>query len=271
MTTGATQDQQAGHGFGAPQPSGPARRRRSPAARWLRDLSLVLVISGALLLADAAATLLWQEPLSAVIALIKQGGLDQRLLSYQHAPLTRVDLEALANMKQARQRVGFLARQEARQVRRGQAIGTIAFPKFSSQYIVVQGTDEASLQKGPGHYPQTAFPGVQRTVAIAGHRTTYLAPFRRLNDLTKGDKITLTTRYARFTYAVQRVQVVTPSSWWIIKDRGYERLVLSACNPLYSAAQRIVVFARLQSFLPLGPARVGHTFRWELQHVFPSR
>lgn len=271
MTTGATQGQQAGHGFGTLQPSGPARRRRRPAARLLRDLSLVLVISGALLLADAAATLLWQEPLSAVIALIKQGGLDQRFLSYQHAPLSRVDLEALANMKQARQRVAFLARQEARQVKRGEAIGTIAFPKFSSQYIVVQGTDESSLEKGPGHYPQTAFPGVQRTVGIAGHRTTYLAPFRRLNNLTKGDKIVLTMRYARFTYAVQRVQVVTPNSWWIIKDKGYDRLVLSACNPLYSAAQRIVVFARLRSFLPLGPARVGHTSWWELQHVFPPR
>lgn len=239
-------------------------------SRLLRDLSLVLVISGALLLADAAATLLWQEPLSAVIALIKQGSLDERFLSYQHAPLSRLDFKALANMKQARQRVAFLARQEARQVKNGQAIGTITFPKFSSQYIVVQGTDEGSLEKGPGHYPQTAFPGVQRTVAIAGHRTTYLAPFRRINQLQRGNQIVLTMRYARFTYSVQRTQVVTPNSWWIIKDKGYERLVLSACNPLYSAAQRIVVFARLRSFIPLGPAAVGtgHTLWWELQHVF---
>jgi sortase A len=248
---------------------GPSRRRRRPLSRLLRDLSLVLMISGALLLADAAATLLWQEPLSAVIALIKQGGLDKRFLSYQHAPLSPVDQQALAHMKQARQRVAFLARQEARQVKTGQAIGTIAFPKFNSQYIVVQGTDEGSLEKGPGHYPQTALPGVQRTVAIAGHRTTYLAPFRRINELKSGNTVVLTMRYARFTYAVQRVQIVTPTSWWIIRDKGYERLVLSACNPLYSAAQRIVVFARLRSLEPLGPARVGHTFWWELQHVFP--
>jgi sortase A len=242
-------------------------------ARLLRDLSLVLVISGALLLADAAATLLWQEPLSAVIALIKQGGVDRRLLSYRDAPLSRLDLRALANMKQARQRVAFLARQEARQVKTGQAIGTIAFPKFSSQYLMVQGTDDASLEKGPGHYPQTAFPGVQRTVAIAGHRTTFLAPFRRLNELKPGNKIVLMMRYARFTYAVQRVQIVTPTSWWIIKDTGYERLVLSACNPLYSATQRIVVFARLHSFVPLGPAQVGtgHPLWWELQHVFVAQ
>ena len=275
MTTGAEQRDRGGP---APPtqvltgpPAGPPGRRRSRKARLLRDLSLVLVISGILLLADAAATLLWQEPLTALIATIKQGGLDERFLSYQHAPLSRADLEALANIKQARQRVAFLARQERRQVKRGQAIGTIAFPKFNTQYIVVQGTDEATLEKGPGHYPQTAFPGVQQTVAIAGHRTTYLAPFRRVNELKSGNKIILTMRYARFTYAVQRVQIVTPTSWWIIKNKGYERLVLSACNPLYSAAQRIVVFARLRSWDPLGPARVGHSFWWELEHVFPPR
>jgi len=215
------------------------------------------VISGALLLADAAATLLWQEPLTAVIALIKQSNLDERLLSYQNAPLARLDRETLAQIRNERQRIAFLARQEARVVKRGEAIGIISVPKLNAQYTVVQGTDEASLEKGPGHYPQTVLPGLQETVAIAGHRTTYLAPFRRLNDLKRGNKIVLTLRYARFTYAIQRVQIVTPTSWWIIKDRGYERLVLSACNPLYSAAQRIVVFARVRNVVPLGPAVIG--------------
>ncbi|MBV8735094.1 MAG: class E sortase [Solirubrobacterales bacterium] len=237
--------------------TGGIRRRRSPVARLLRDLSLVLVISGALLLADAAATLLWQEPLTAVIALIKQSNLDERLLSYQNAPLARLDRETLAQIRNERQRIAFLARQEARVVKRGEAIGIISVPKLNAQYTVVQGTDEASLEKGPGHYPQTVLPGLQETVAIAGHRTTYLAPFRRLNDLKRGNKIVLTLRYARFTYAIQRVQIVTPTSWWIIKDRGYERLVLSACNPLYSAAQRIVVFARVRNVVPLGPAVIG--------------
>lgn len=246
------------------------RRRRGFGARLLRDVSLVLLISGLLLLADAGATLLWQEPLSALIATIEQSNLDRRLLGYQNAPLSQLDLQALARLKQAGQRIAFLARQEARVVKRGQAIGTISFPKLSAQYIVVQGTDEASLQRGPGHYPQTAFPGLGETVAIAGHRTTYLAPFRRLNEFKPGDRIVLTMRYASFTYAVQRVQIVTPTSWWIVKNRGYERLVLSACNPLYSAAQRIIVFARVRSVLPIGPARVGPTFWDELEGVFKA-
>ena len=257
----------------APVPPSPRRRRRRILLRLMRDLSLVMVISGTLLLADAAATLLWQEPLSAIIALIKQANLDERYLGYKHAPLSRLDLQALSNLKQARQRVAFLARQEERVIKMGQAIGTIEFPTLSAQYIVVQGTAVGDLEKGPGHYPQTALPGLQQTVAIAGHRTTYLAPFRRINELKPGNQIVLTMRYGRFTYAVQHTQVVTPTSWWIIKNHGYDRLVLSACNPLYSAAQRIVVFARLQSFVPLGPAQVastGHTLWWQLQHVFVS-
>jgi sortase A len=257
------------------QPDGAPPRAQRPRMdlrrRLLRDLSLVLVISGVLLLADAAATLLWQEPLSAVIALIEQGNLDRRLLGYQGAPLTHVDVQALGRLRKSRERVAFLARQEQRVAKRGDAIGTIYFPKLGNQYTVVQGTDDASLQRGPGHYPQTVFPGLGQTVAIAGHRTTYLAPFRRVNELQHGDKIVLTLRYARFTYFVQHVQIVTPTSWWIIKNHGYERLVLSACNPLYSAAQRIVVFARKQSVVPLGPAVIpGPSFWTELKHVFKS-
>ena len=129
----------------------------------------------------------------------------------------------------------------------------IELPRIGS-YTVVQGTDTASLEKGPGHYPQTAFPGVGQTVAIAGHRTTYLAPFRHIDGLKPGDKIVLTMRYARFSYTVQIRRIVVPTAWWVTHNVGYDRLVLSACNPLYSAAQRIVVFARLSQMVPLGPA-----------------
>ncbi len=253
MTTTRTQPWLAQRGWAGPRTPRPPRRL---GARLFRDLSLVLVISGLLMLADAGATLLWQEPLSAAIALIEQSNLDRRLLGYGTAPLSRLDLQALARLRASQQRVAFLARQEARVAKPGEAIGTITFPRLGEQYTVVQGTDESSLQRGPGHYPQTAFPGLGQTTAIAGHRTTYLAPFRHLNEFKRGDRIFLRLRYARFEYAVQRIQIVTPTSWWIIKNHGYGRLVLSACNPLYSAAQRIVVFARIRRVVPLGPAIV---------------
>lgn len=226
-----------------------ARRRR----RLLRDISLVLIISGLLLLADAGVTLLWQEPLTAVIALIKRGEINKNFLSYKAAPLSELDRRALAAIHSIRDRVAYLARAERREVRTGDAIGTIQLPNIGT-YTVVQGTDETTLQKGPGHYPQTAFPGVGQTVAIAGHRTTYLAPFRHLDSVKPGQNIVLTMRYARFTYTVQYTRIVNPTAWWITRNAGYDRLVLSACNPLYSASQRIVVFARLRQMVPLGPA-----------------
>jgi sortase A len=222
--------------------------------RLLRDTSLVLIISGVLLLADAGVTLLWQEPLTAVIALIERSQIDKRFLSYRHAPLSHVDRKALAALHTVNARVTYLARQERRAVKTGDAIGTMSIPRISANYTVVQGTDTTSLEKGPGHYPQTAFPGMGQTVAIAGHRTTYLAPFRHLDSVKPGDQIVLTMRYARFTYRVEFTKIVDPTAWWVTRNVGYERLVLSACNPLYSAAQRIVVFARLIGLEPLGPA-----------------
>jgi sortase A len=224
--------------------------------RLIRDFSLVLIIAGGLLLADAAVTLLWQEPLTAVIALIKRDGVDNRFLSYRGAPLSELELRGLAALKSEQQRIAYLARQERKGVKSGQAIGVLQMPRLGATYTVVQGTDDTDLQRGPGHYPQTPFPGLGDTVAVAGHRTTYLAPFRNINRLRPGDRIVLTMRYAQFIYEVQHNKVVQPTAWWVTHNTGYERLVLSACNPLYSAAQRIVTFARLQSVLPLGPAVV---------------
>jgi sortase A len=220
----------------------------------VRDISFVLIISGALLLIDAGVTLLWQEPLTAVIALIKRSEINKSFLSYKNQPLSQLDRNALSNLS-SQQRIAYLARQERAEVKTGDAIGLLQMPKISATYTVVQGTDTSSLEKGPGHYPQTAFPGVGQTVAIAGHRTTYLAPFRNINQMDPGDRIILTMRYARFTYVVQYHRVVPPNAWWITRNQGYERLVLSACNPLYSASQRIVVFARVQSVQALGPAQ----------------
>ena len=227
-----------------------AHRRRPVLRRFLRDLSSVLIISGVLLILDAGVTLIWQEPVTAVIAKIRQGQVDKRLLSLRTTPLTPVEVHALGSLPQTRQRIAFLARREERQVRTGDAIGQISLPRINASYDIVQGDDDLSLQKGPGHYPDTAFPGLGRTVAIAGHRTTYLAPFRHIDALRPGDEVIVQMPYARFTYVVEFHRIVAPTAVWVTHDVGYERLVLSACNPLYSAAQRIIVFARLRSAVP---------------------
>jgi sortase A len=239
--------------------AGPAARRSSSRrrviGRLIRDVASVLMISGLLLLIDAGVTLVWQEPVTAVIALIQRANINQRYLSPSAASLTPVEKHALVRVDDTEQRVAYLARHEAHQVGTGDAIGRITIPKIGASYIIVQGTDESSLEKGPGHYPGTAFPGLGQTVAIAGHRTTYLAPFRHIDALKPGDRILVRMPYAQFTYIVQYRKIVLPTALWVTRDVGYERLVLSACNPLYSAAQRIIVFARLGHVQPLGAAR----------------
>ena len=215
----------------------------------------MLILSGLLLVLDAGVTVIWQEPVTAAIGMIMRDGVNQRYLSYRTAPLSHDDVQALAGISRLGQRLAYLARLERNQVTAGEAIGQLEIPRLGNTYDIVQGTDTANLEEGPGHYPSTAFPGMGQTVAIAGHRTTYLAPFRFINELKPGDQIFISMRYGKFTYVVQYLRIVKPTDVAVIDNVGYERLVLSACNPIYSAAQRIIVFARLKSVQPLGPAR----------------
>lgn len=225
--------------------------------RTLRAISTVLIVAGVLMIADAGITLAWQEPVSALLARIEQNKLSGQLDKIEAAPPTRVQQRVLRALDTQRRRIAFLAREARRTAQTGDPIGRIAIPTIGGDFVVVQGTDSATLRKGPGHYPSTTFPGLPGTVAIAGHRTTYLAPFRKVDELKHGDRIVLTMPYARFTYAVERTQIVEPTALWVTRDVGYQRLVLSACHPLYSAAQRIIVFARLQRVVALGAARRG--------------
>ena len=110
---------------------------------------------------------------------------------------------------------------------------------------MVQGTDTSSLQKGPGHYRNTSLPGQPGTVAIAGHRTTYLAPFRHIDQIENGDEIRIEMPYAAFTYTVQRHEIVDPSDVGILKPVGYDAAGLTACHPPYSASHRYALFAKL--------------------------
>jgi sortase A len=222
--------------------------------RLIRDISSVLILSGLFLVLDAGVTLVWQEPVTAAIALMVRGQVDTQYLSYRTAPLSVIDRSALAGLRSRNERLAYLALREERELKTGDAVGHIDIAKIGVGYTIVQGTDELSLEKGPGHYPGTALPGMGQTVAIAGHRTTYLAPFKLINELVPGNRIVITMPYGRFTYVVQYHRIVLPTALWVTHNVGYDRLVLSACNPLYSAAQRIIVFARLRSVKPLGPA-----------------
>lgn len=225
--------------------------------RTLRTLSTVLILSGVLLIADAGVTLVWQEPVSALAATLTQDRLERDLRGLERADLTELQLRALSQLRTERRRIAFLARALRRQAKEGDALGRIKIARIGASTVVVQGTGASTLRKGPGHYPDTPIPGLQGTVAIAGHRTTYGAPFREINELRPRDRVVVEMPYASFTYTVERTRIVPPSEYSVTRRVGYDQLVLTACHPLYSAAKRIVVFARMTNMQARGQAKVA--------------
>jgi sortase A len=185
----------------------------------VRFLAAVMTVSGSLLILDAGLTVLWQEPISALLAAREQAKLEDSLASPPARVLDRRPLP-------------------------GDAIGRIDIPAIDVDEYLVEGTGTKDLRKGPGHYPDTPLPGQPGTAAIAGHRTTYGAPFRNIDDLRRGDRIVVEMAFGRYAYRVERTKVVDDEDLSVLARVGHERLVLSACHPLYSAAQRVIVFAR---------------------------
>jgi sortase A len=215
-------------------------------ARVGRIVSIALITAGLVILLDVGLTLAYREPISSIYGSIKQHAAANELADLESHYPTRADLRAIEGVRNAEGKIRVLARRFARQAEDGEAIGRIVAPAMGDlSAVIVEGTGTGSLQKGPGHYSQTPFPGQPGTVAIAGHRTTYLAPFRHIDSLEIGDEIDLELPYAGFTYTVEGTDIVEPGDVQIINPVGYDRLVLTACHPLYSAAQRYVIFAKL--------------------------
>lgn len=169
-----------------------------------------------------------------------------------------------------------VARRHQATTRQGAVVGKITIPTIGVSKYIVNGTSDANLNDGPGLYPERGFPGSGGPVGIAGHRTTHGAPFLKIDELSRGDRITVRTGYGTFRYRVTRTEIIAPDDWSILtvgafivdqkrrsraaatglcnggpkaggSRQGCEHLVLTACHPKYSAAQRIAVFARLES------------------------
>jgi sortase A len=226
--------------------------------RFLRVFSTALITAGLVILADVGLTLAWKEPISSIYGSIQQRQAERELEDLEDSFLTPAVLRKAARADNVRQRARILAGLFSREVESGQGIGRLRIPAIDQNVVLVQGTDTASLQKGPGHYIRSdnaatrragdgsSFPGQGRTVGIAGHRTTYLAPFRKLNELERGDEILIEMPYANFTYRLERDPfTVDPSAIRVVRNVDHERLTLTACHPLYSAAERIVAQGKL--------------------------
>jgi sortase A len=226
-----------------------------------RRLGMVLAGLGVLVAAYATTVVLWRDPATDLYARWKQHTLSEALdeafaeqepiaLPVSESGAEPSEEERLAAEKLA---VARAANQLHAKLKLGKALGRLTVPRMGLKTVFVHGTRWGpDLSQGPGHFPQTSLPGVGRTMAIAGHRTTFGAPFRHIDDLRRGDPITVELPYATFRYRVFTHEIVQSDDWSIIRDRGFDTLVLSACHPLYSAAKRWVVYARLVQVEPVG-------------------
>lgn len=210
-----------------------------------RRVGFLLLGAGLTLLAWLAVTVWRGDPITSTYTRYEQHRLTSRLGTAQRTWDTRHPV-APSSATPTRQ----LARTFGRTLRDGDPIGRIVIPRLHLRIVVVEGTSESDLTKGPGHYDAasgqaTGLPGMGRVIGIAGHRTTYLHPFRHIDDLQRGDRIYLVMPYGTFQYTVVAHRIVGSGDWSILRRRSVETLVLSACHPLYSASHRWIVFARL--------------------------
>jgi sortase A len=210
-----------------------------------------MISAGLLGLAWTVIVWRWQDPFTALYTRWEQRGLGHqynRLLRSWKPPFT-----AHGSTVPLRTEVARDAATYRRDTHPGEAIGRIVIGRLGLNMILVDGTDHGSLTKGPGRDIQSYMPGQNRLVYIAGHRTTYLAPFSHIEDIRVGDYITIDVPYGTFTYRATGHEIVPATDLAMLRSPDYELLRLQACHPRFFATHRYIVDARLVSVKPRAP------------------
>jgi sortase A len=224
--------------------------------RALRVLGTILIGAGVLGLVWVVVVWRWQDPFTALYTTWQQHELRGQLNQVFSAqpPLPRFAADESRRVRLAAE-TDWIAKQAAafqRDSHTGQAIGRIVIPRIGLNMIMVNGTDESSLMHGPGLDQQTAMPGRNRLVYIAGHRTTYLAPFSHIEEIVPGSVIRLEMPYATFVYRAYSHLIVPATDLAVLHPVGHELLRLQACHPRFFATHRYIVQAHLVSERPRG-------------------
>jgi sortase A len=233
----------------------PARRGGLALRRLARVAGTACLTAGALALVWAIVVWRWQDPLSALYTTWQQHLLASRLAREQS--WFSGSLPARTEAAGAGREVAAAAARFRRLVRVGDPIGRIVIPRLGLDMVVVDGTDESALRKGPGRDVHTFMPGQDRLVYIAGHRTTYLAPFAHIDAIRAGDRIRLKMPYGTFLYRATRHVIVPADDLSVLRSPRHELLALQACHPRFFATDRYIVYARLISVRTSG----GHIVR----------
>jgi sortase A len=210
-----------------------------------------MAIAGVGLLVWVVVVWRWQDPFTALYTTWQQRQLarsyDRRLEAFPARPVQQGASLAATTKEIRKEARGYRLTSE-----RGQAIGRIHVPRLGLNMVFVDGTDDDSLKKGPGLDRRTYMPGEGQLIYIAGHRTTYLAPFAHIERLHDGDTVTLEVPYATFRYRVYTHRIVAADELAVLRSHGREVVELQACHPRFFASHRYIVYARLMRIEPRG-------------------
>ena len=223
-------------------------------ARIGRTLGALLISAGVGIGAWAVVVWQWQDPFTRLYTTWEQHKLEQRYEQRVHAyrpPAAPQPTAAAPAPKRAKpDRVAVEARRLALDARRyrtalhaGDPVGRIRVPRLHLHAILVAGTDHASLTKGPGWYRGSFLPGQGQLVYIAGHRTTYSAPFAEIDHLRKHDLVVLEVPYGTFVYRISGYRIVPANDVSRLRSPGHEVVALQACHPRFSAKERYIAYA----------------------------
>ena len=233
--------------------------------RTVRVLGTLLVAGGVCLLLWSGIVWRWQDPFTALYTTYQQhrlaAGFDQRLGAYTPPLELKRSAGSAGTAWIAREQrlVAREARRYRKRLRAGDPLGRLEVPRLHLSIVVVAGTDHDSLTKGPGWYMGSFLPGEGQLIYIAGHRTTYLAPFAAIQSLRTGDTATLQLPYGTFVYRITRHAIVPADDLAQLRSQGREVLALQACHPRFFASHRYIAYARPLRVLPRGgrPYSIG--------------
>lgn len=220
--------------------------------RLARIVGTLLILAGIGSLAWAVTIWQWQDPFTAALNKLEQRKLEQsfdRRVEEGRAILVDTSAERL---RESLPRAAAAWRTGSK---RGDAVGRLRVPALGLDKVVVNGTDTDTLKRGPGRYLGSAMPGEGELVYIAGHRTTYGAPFSRIDRLRKGDPVYFELPYATIEYAITGSRIVPATQLSVLKSKGFEQLVLQACHPRFFATQRYLAYAKPVRVTPRGSER----------------
>jgi sortase A len=220
--------------------------------RALRVTSSLLILAGVGLLGWAVLVWKWEDPFTSVYTAYEQ----RQLVDGYDAQREAYALPATASVStaQARSAVAAAARRYRQSLDTGDAVARIRIPRMGVNMLIVEGTDHESLKKGPGRYRQSFLPGERRLVYIAGHRTTYGAPFSKIDSLRKGDRVLVELPYATVEYRVTGHRIVAADAVEVLRSGKREVLALQACHPRFFASHRWIAYAAPVKVTPAGGA-----------------